>query len=114
MKESIKSIIEWHEQTFGDAETLKGQFAKFLCEKKEWLESNREDIIELADCFIVAVGLGRFSGMLAATCMDETMTQLALSKFDVVDLGEAIDVKMAKNRARKWAAQNGCFQHVEE
>ena len=35
MKESIKSIMEWHEQTFPDA-TIVGQIHKFQEELKEY------------------------------------------------------------------------------
>lgn len=114
MVESILSIIKWHEQTFGDAETLDGQWTKFLEEKQEWLDSNRTDIMELADCFIVAAGLGRFSTILAASCIEETMTQLGLTGFTEIQLGNAIDKKMDILRSRKWEAKNGSFQHVEE
>lgn len=114
MKETIKSIIEWHEQTFGDAETLEGQIEKFCEEKEEWLDSDREDVSELADLFIVAAGIGRFDAIQSAFCLQETMTQLDLSTYRYRELEQAIDKKMRKNRARKWAAQNGSFQHVEE
>ena len=53
MKETIKSIIDWHEITFPDA-TLEGQLEKFKKERKECLDSEFTDISELADMFIVA------------------------------------------------------------
>ena len=112
MKESILSIIKWHEETFGDAETLDGQWAKFLEEKQEWLDSDCTDIMELADCFIVAAGLGRFSTLLAASCLEETLTELAVTEFTQADLKIAIEKKMDILRTRKWKAQNGSFQHV--
>ena len=62
MKETIKSIIEWHEQTFPDA-TLEGQLEKFEDERVEYGES--ESLEELADLFIVACGIARFDYVVA-------------------------------------------------
>lgn len=95
MKESIKSIIEWHEQTFGDAETLDGQMQKFLTERKEWLDSDRKDIKELADMLIVAAGIGRFDAVMAAECIHDVIAeQYHYTKYKSIDLCEAVNKKM--------------------
>lgn len=122
MAESILSIIKWHEQTFGDAETLEGQMAKFYAESEEWEESKyitdtgeiRGDISELADMAIVGAGIGRFDCVTALNYLAHVYTELYSSSFSEDDLAEAIDAKLAKNRARKWTPQNGSFQHIEE
>ncbi len=104
MKESIKSIIEWHETTFPDA-TLKGQIEKFMAEWREW-EQDR-DISELADMFIVACGIARFNSVLALDYFWE------ISHIGTEGLSEAINKKMEINRQRKWNFQNGQYQHKE-
>lgn len=115
MKESIKSIIEWHETTFPDA-TLMGQEEKFEKEYKEYKESGKKDILELADMFIVACGVARFpngSGS-AILCFVRTSNELEKSNFTGDELQEAVDKKMEINRQRKWNFENGVYQHKEE
>lgn len=122
MKETIKSIIEWHEQTFGDAETLEGQIEKFHTEYHEWIKSRHittegkiiGDISELADMAIVAAGIGRFDCAMSIKYLGDVYNEICNNYLTKYDLEEAIDAKMAKNRARKWTPQNGSFQHVEE
>lgn len=64
MNESVKSIADWHAKTFPDA-TLAGQNDKFIAEMREWEASGNGDVLELADMFIVAAGMSRFSTMAA-------------------------------------------------
>ena len=59
-KETIASIIKWHEDTFKDA-TLEGQIEKYKTEVAEWYRSGRRDTMELADMAICACGIARFS-----------------------------------------------------
>ena len=92
MKETIKSIIDWHEQTFPDA-TLRGQLKKFDDEGLEWHQSDRADISELADMAIVACGIARFSTEHALFCFSEVYDQLALSTHKRSQLAKAIDKK---------------------
>lgn len=110
MKESIKSIAEWSEHTFPDA-TLDGQLQKFKDEKREWWDSERDDILELADMFIVACSLTRFNSPEAMFCFGRVEEELCHSAFVTQDLEKAVDEKMAINRKRQWNFSNGQYQH---
>lgn len=111
-KETIQSIIEWHTKTFPNA-TLEGQLEKFKKERKEWLDSEHTDISELADMFIVACGVARFSIVdalyLFKDCIDEASK--AVITFGMLET--AIEKKMGINRKRKWNFENGQYQHKE-
>lgn len=113
-EETILSIARWSEETFGDNLTLAGQLDKFETEKIEWLESNRKDIIELADLMIVASSVARFSLVDAALCFAHIDAELKLSGFSADDLETAINNKMTINRQRKWSIGKGNYQHISE
>lgn len=121
MKESILSIAQWHKDTFPDA-TLDGQKLKWLEETREWVETLRPatgdfiygDVKELADMFIVACGLTRFSDAEAMFCFGRVERELCASLFTVAELENAIDEKMAKNRSRTWKNNNGLYKHEGE
>jgi predicted house-cleaning noncanonical NTP pyrophosphatase (MazG superfamily) len=114
MKETIKSIIEWHEQTFPDA-TLEGQIEKFGDELSEYGES--ECLEELADLFIVACGIARFDFIKALPCFAKAerllkvWEKISVSRraFEIV-----VNEKMQTNRQRKWGKIGNKFQHIEE
>lgn len=112
MKETIKSIIDWHEITFPDA-TLLGQKEKYHKEFQEWYMSGCEDISELADMFIVACGIARFNTIEAMFCFGRVDDNLTISVFTTKELEKAIDKKMEINRKRKWNFQDGQYQHKE-
>lgn len=120
MKETIKTIIEWHEQTFPDA-TLEGQIDKFQQELKEFaatlLEPDADynhQLEELADMYIVACGIARFSIERALSCFTVVNTFKDLYGLCSFELKEAVDKKMAINRKRKWGIGKGNYQHIEE
>lgn len=115
MKETIKSIIDWHETTFPDA-TLEAQIEKFYNEHSEFVETDRTDIMELADMLIVACGIARFDLLSAAFCFSMCQKEFEASKsddIDIVSLAKAIDDKMQTNRERTWNFENGQYQHKE-
>lgn len=114
MKETIKSIIEWSEETFGDNITLEGQLTKFRDELNEWLATDRTDITELADLAIVASSVARFSVIEAVSCFACVAEEGSRSQFTEQQLEEAINKKMKTNRSRKWEKKDGQYQHVEE
>lgn len=109
MKETIASIIKWHEQTFPDA-TLEGQLENWKDEEAEFFVDMNP--MEFVDMFIVACGIARFS------------IQDAIPKFAVVfnNLSEQswpeflkmVNEKMQINRNRKWNKIGNKFQHKEE
>lgn len=114
MKETIKSIILWHEQTFPDA-TLEGQIEKFDDELSEYGES--ECLEELADLFIVACGIARFDNVSALVAFERVCEILKLWRVNYgkpVPLQMAIDNKMKINRKRKLGCNKGYYQHVDE
>jgi hypothetical protein len=113
MKETIKSIIEWHEQTFPDA-TLEGQIEKFYDELAEYNEEY--NIKELADMYIVACGIARFDSVQALDYFAVVYKAIMDYKLLAVPflLREVIDDKMQINRKRKWGKQGNSYQHIEE
>lgn len=111
MKESIKSIIQWHEDTFKDA-TLEAQIKKFKDEKGEWEESH--ELSEIADMFIVACGIGRFGTINALGAFADVYKRCRSMQVSWADLCDEINDKMAINRNRKWNFENGQYQHKTE
>ena len=112
MKENFTSIIKWSEDTFPTA-SLEGQLEKFADEMKEWLATDRTDIVELADMAIVALSVARFSVAESMFCFECVIRQLNSTLFTGFDLENAIDEKMATNRKREWNFNNGQYQHKE-
>lgn len=103
MKETIKSIIEWHETTFPEVNIM-WQIDKFHKETSEFVETNRTDIMELADMFIATCGVARFDIFAAACCFSICQKEFETAKSDDItidSLEEAIDKKMEINRQRK-------------
>lgn len=116
MKETIKSIIEWHEQTFPDA-NLEGQIEKFDDEVKEFYEAellSDEAAVELADCFVVGCGIARFSFLSAMNAFSFVLGYLDGEEEFAKKFISAVENKMAINRKRKWAVGKGNFQHISE
>ena len=114
--ESIKSIIDWHTETFPEA-SLDGQITKFLDERVEYIcaTTPEEKLIEMADCFIVACGIARFNIVYGARFLGEAFDMFTEAKDVTIDaLQKAIDAKMAINRQRKWGKGKGCYQHISE
>lgn len=111
MNETIQTIIQWHEKTFPDA-TLEGQLRKYEEEILECNDSKQDDISELADVFIVACGIARFSLVEALVAFSRIKTRLSISnKFDRYDLFVAINAKMKVNRSRTWEKTDGLYKH---
>lgn len=113
MAEKIKDIIEWQEKTFPDA-TLEGQIKKFYAERDEWYKSGSKDTLELADMFIVACGIARFSTATALDCFSEVMREANYAEIPLETLEKAIENKAIVNRSRTWNFENGQYQHKEE
>ncbi|MBO5704745.1 MAG: hypothetical protein J6R99_01885 [Alphaproteobacteria bacterium] len=112
----MKTIIEWHEQTFPDA-TLEGQLTKFDDEVREFFEcelQSEEAATELADCFIVACGIARFSATDAVGAFSFVDSYVAHEiKFKQM-FENAIQDKMAINKSRTWSIGKGNYQHIGE
>lgn len=114
MKETILTIAKWSEETFGDNITLEGQIKKFEDELDEWLDSDREDIMELADMAIVACSVARFSFADTIDLFQRISYELSRTLYTGEELEKAITKKMRINRKRKWAVGKGNFQHISE
>lgn len=113
--ETIETIMQWHKETFPDA-TLEGQVDKFVDEQVECTNAKNADekIDELADMFIVACGIGRFSQqdfICDISLIKELMDQHNIS---CVRLEAAVNKKMEVNRQRKWGKRDGKYQHIED
>lgn len=115
MKETIKSIIEWSEQTFPDA-TLDGQLRKFEDEWDEFFAENdhNKKIIELADVFIVAFSICRFDLAEGVLHIAEAMRLFGETPYSLYRLEEAIRKKMETNRSRVWEKKDGQYQHAKK
>lgn len=116
MKETIASIIKWHEQTFPDA-TLEGQIEKFDDEVKEFYEAellSDEAATELADCFVVGCGMARFSFLSAMNAFSFVLGYLVGEDEFAKKFLSAVENKMQTNRKRKWSVGKGNYQHIEE
>lgn len=114
--ESVKSIIDWHTETFPEA-SLDGQIQKFLEEHVEYTcaTTPEEKLTELADCFIVACGIARFNIVYGSRFFSEVFEMFVEAKDVTIDaLQKAINAKMITNRQRKWNKGKGTYQHVEE
>lgn len=115
MKETIKSIILWQEQTFPDA-TLEGQTDKYHNEYNEYyMAKTKESMLEeLADMFIVTIGIIRLDFREGLFFMNDALRTFCDSTYTWGQLEEAINKKMQINRKRKWSVGKGNFQHISE
>lgn len=112
MKESTQSILQWHRDSFPDAD-LAGQLIKWQEEKKEWASCKKTDISELADCYIVACGLARYPGLYSLLTFSWIADELGASEFCLREFEQAVDSKMEINRARKWERKGGLYKHTK-
>lgn len=93
--ETIASVTAWANETFGAATVL----AQIMRVEKEWLE--------LKSLLGSGTSLGKIAEEAADVCI---CLYRVIGTLDP----EAINKKMAKNRARKWQVDGqGCAQHVE-
>lgn len=112
MKETIDTIIAWHKNTFKD-ESLEGQLKKYDEEKEEFVKSDKKDLSELADMFIVACGIARFDMLNGIYALNNVNFWRGVSGFDTLKLCEAIEKKMEKNRKRVWVKSGEGHYHHE-
>lgn len=111
MSESILSIAKWHEETFPDA-TLEDQLEKYNEEQNEWFNCDYRDITELADMFIVACGITRFSLHEALYYLGSIGSWLNSIPFTAKEFISAVNEKMEKNRKRVWnKTGDGTYHH---
>lgn len=110
MKETIKSIIDWSEQTFPDA-TLDGQLDKYYEEQQEYLESKCKDITELADMFIVACGIARFNLIEGMYHIADVVDWFKEEDWHWTTFEKAINEKMKINKKREWEKKEGLYKH---
>ncbi len=99
MKETQASIVKWADETFGpiaDEETAaKRMFDEVFEMEDDYFEDQYDKVAkEFIDVFVTGV---RFLAMKG------------------IDFQEALDAKMAINRARKWRSNgDGTGQHIKE
>lgn len=108
-----EKVSEIHAQLFPDA-TLDSQIKKFEEEYGEVehaatvLKSDEETKKELADLFIVACGIKRFSEPLFTILHAGIINGVP----DKLEYAEAIVNKMNKNIKRKWNNNGGYYKHT--
>lgn len=113
MGKIIREIAEWHEQTFKE-ESLNGQSGKFLEELIEFFDEDDPEkaVTELADCFIVACGIWRFSKVDALPAFINIENIMHNRGISYEELTNAINKKMEINRSRNWEKNGeGSYQH---
>lgn len=113
MNESIKTIMDWHQQTFKDTK-LESQMSKYEDEEAEFrgaTPESKEELMELADLTIVACGIMRFDGLIGFTFLKDVFDKLSLTKYSPAVLWDAVEQKMLKNRNRVWQKHGGKYQH---
>lgn len=117
-EEDIATIIQWHKDVFPEAD-FEGQTKKWEEEYGEFLTARThkdaaEMISELADLFIVACGIMRFNLIQGCQRMLLWNELRYTHGWAFSTCEEAINKKMAKNRARKWEYMgNGNYHHVK-
>lgn len=113
--ETIASIVAWQEEVFPDA-SLSKQLEKYQDEREEYLATlkYKERIAEMADLFIVACNVSRFSSYAALECFSDIEWLMKIDGVSRHKLAQAIDEKMAINRRRKWNSLGGKYQHCGE
>lgn len=115
-EEDVGTIMQWHKETFPLASCM-GQLEKWKEERKEFNDaiSVKEQIEELADMFIVACAIMRFNVPRGAACLTEVCALREHFNFNFLLWKDAVNKKMAKNRARKWKYMgNGNYHHIKE
>ncbi len=106
MKETQASITAWQDETFGPSPSPWLVVARALSEMEEL-----EDLVNDRD----GVNDSHSDAEILEECADVVIVLMRLARDVRGDLLEAVDRKMAINRARKWTLDgNGHGQHVEE
>ena len=97
MKETVESISQWAEETFGPC-TPRKALERAITEVKELLDEwDWEDEDEVPQ--------SKYVEEAADVC-------ITLYRYIYLVDPDAIEKKMAINRARKWKVSNGVGQHV--
>ena len=100
MRKQFTDIDEWQRETFpqSTAITKLAHLDLELKELKSDIESNSKDKrLELADCFMLLIGIAAFEG------------------FTYEDVIDALEEKMKINKRRKWGEpdSNGVVSHIK-
>lgn len=117
-EEDVATIIQWHKDVFPEA-CFEGQTKKWEEEYGEFLtarthKDTAEMVSELADLFIVACGIMRFNLIQGCQRMLLWNELRYTHGWALSTCEEAINKKMAKNRARKWEyTGDGNYHHVK-
>lgn len=106
----LQSIKEWNATQFPEAD-LPGQLIKLEEELHEFHhEQGEERLKELSDVVIVCAGLGRWQSLIGYHIL--SMVVNGAHHTEVNKLLDAVEAKMAKNRARVWLKDGeGKYHH---
>ena len=106
----IQDIKEWNATQFPDAD-LPGQLMKLEEELHEFHNAQKENRLkELSDVVIVCAGLGRWQSHIGYHIL--SMVVNGAHYTEVNRLLDAVEAKMAKNRARVWLKDgDGKYHH---
>lgn len=100
IEQQYNEIREWQNKTFPQATPLScaNHLAEEVAELQKELENGNVDRDEIADCFLLLIGVCNKGGL------------------EYSDIVGAIDSKMAENLKRKWGSVNeqGYVKHVDE
>lgn len=102
-------IAQWHLSTFPETQ-LADQLLKLDEECREAIETDFNDILELADVFIVSATLWkRFNAPIGMAFI-----QLMTGRENFHLLIKAVEDKMKINRNRVWKKVNNIYRHQEQ
>lgn len=106
----IQDIKEWNATQFPEAD-LPGQLIKLEEELHEFHNAQGEERLkELPDVFIVCAGLGRWKSLIGYHILSLVVNGAHYT--EVNKLLDAVEAKMAKNRARVWLKDgDGKYHH---
>lgn len=125
---SFDNLIAQHAELWPET-NLNQQVEKYKEELEEFRKvfASKEDLQELADMVIVSAGMARFNYYIGLRHLYNTIGWLEISEkaTDITDLDipvrtirtlwQAVELKMEKNRSRKWIKKDDVgYHHTEE
>lgn len=106
----LQGIKEWNATQFPEAD-LPGQLMKLEEELHEFHhDKDKENFKEISDVVIVCAGLGRWQSLIGYHILSMVINGAHYT--EVNKLLDAVEAKMAKNRARVWLKDgDGKYHH---
>jgi len=127
--ETAGRVMRWHKRTFPDVD-FEGQHSKWLEElwefkavytrfsrRSRWFVRKKvpsyrkkEALLEIADMYIVAIGMFRYSTITAIRMLIRIFLMTAVS-FTLKEVICGIEDKLIINKRRTWYKKKGVYKH---